>query len=815
MIVAAVVLGAVVVALAAAFLFLRHRLLLVSLPRVRGTVEVDGLSARVTIARDAFGIPHIDAASLGDAALAMGIAHAQDRLWQLEVTRRVAAGRVSEFAGAEGIALDRFVRRLGLFRVARQELADMDAETKGMLEAYAAGVNSVITSGRPLPLEFRLLKLMPEPWQPIHSIAAGKLLALGLSLNWDTEMQRLELLRAIGPDRAARLDIVYPAANPLILADTADAVGTGENRAALAAMFQETSRWIPGAGGGSNSWVISGSRTGTGRALLCNDPHLAPSVPSVWYAAHVRAGDDFETTGVTLPGIPLVIIGHNARIAWGFTNSFADCQDLVIEEFESAAAQRYRTERGFEATTMLREIIRVKGASDELEEVVVTRHGPIVERVEDPARNRWHGLALQWTALTPGASMQGLLALQRASDWASFRDALAHLDAPSQNAVYADVDGHIGYLLCGRVPIRRRQPSGLPVPGWSGDALWTGFLAPRDMPMSYDPPDGVIITANNRIVGSGFPHYIGADYMNGYRALRIGELLAERSPDLASMAEAQMDMVCPPARQVARLLAGMSFTAPVAEQARALLAAWDGVAAPNGLEATVYEAFLRRLAEHSLKPLCGDAWRILAGIDLQHPVFEYPGNLAGRLTPALLERWEGRDERLFEGQTTWGDVVGRALEDGWSDLRSRYGRRMRRWRWGRAHALPLVHLVGRRRPLGLIFNAGKLRVGGNIDTVLATSYMPGDPFATRLFAPSWRQVIDVGNWDACGGVHFPGQSGQPGSRHYKDLSGRWLRNRQFPLYWSDELVRRHARSRLMLVPAPAVHARPEKADAAA
>jgi penicillin amidase len=372
--------------------------------------------------------------------------------------------------------------------------------------------------------------------------------------------------------------------------------------------------------------------------------------------------------------------------------------------------------------------------------------------------------------------------------------------------VYADVDGHIGYLLSGRVPVRKRKPSGLPVQGWTGDAVWTRYLTPDEMPSLLDPPEQQIITANNRIVGDNFPFYISADYMSGYRALRIAELLSERVVDLPYMARAQMDIVCPPARQVIRLLSTMHCPGTIAETARRRLAEWDAVMDPHRVEPTIYEAFMARLAEHSLSPLCGNAWRILAGVDLSHPVFQYPGNLVGRLTPSLIERWEGGDDGLFEGATTWAEVVNRSLEDAMTDLRTRFGRRSRRMLWGRVHQVQLVHAFGRRRGLGMFFNAHSIRVGGNTDTVLATSQMPGEPFETRLSAPSWRQVIDVGSWDASGGIHVPGQSGQPGSRHYRDLSRRWRTNRQFPLYWSPPLVRRHARARLTVFPLPGSHA---------
>jgi len=806
------VLGLVVLALAAGAVAARRHFLTSSLPRLKGRLDVAGLTSPVTISRDAFGVPHIDATRMEDAAYAMGLVHAQDRLWQLDLTRRVATGRVSEFAGAEGVPVDRLVRRVGLNRIAAEEAQLLGTHERRMLDAYAAGVNAVIDDPRPLPLEFRLACMRPEPWQPLHSIACVKLLALALSLNWDSERQRLELLRELGPDVAARLDLYYPEANPTILADTATYVA-GHRDESVLEMFREATRWLPSLGGASNSWVVAGSRTVSGRPMLCNDPHLTPSVPSVWYAAHVRAGADFETTGATMPGVPFVLIGHNRSIAWGFTNSFADCQDLVIEEFDSAAALRYRTERGFEASGIAREIIRVKGASDEIEEVVLTRHGPIVERIDDAPHNKWRGLALQWTALTPGSSMSSLLALQRADDWDSFRHALSALDAPSQNAVYADDEGHIGYFLSGRIPRRRRRPSGLPVCGWGSDAGWDRFLTVDEVPQRLDPPEALIVTANNRIAGDRFPFYIASDYMNGYRALRLHELLAERvAIDAPAMRDLQMDVVSPPAREVVHMLEATTCTSPLAEKLRHELTAWNGAMDADRVEPTLYEAFMRRLAEHAMRPLAGDQWGTASGETLVHAAFEYPGNLAGRVTPWLIDRWEGDDASMLPDDTTWDEIVERALLDAEGDLRRAYGSR-RRWRWGRVHAMPLEHPFGRRRPLGLLFNAGRVRIGGSLDTVMATSYVPGRPYATRLFAPSWRQVIDVGNWEACSGVHFPGQSGQPGSRHRRDLTDRWRHNRQYPMYWSPESVARNAKRRLTLFPVPTAEA-PAAEDAA-
>ncbi len=790
-VVIAVAVVLVAVALAVALVILRR------LPATRGTLTVTGLRGPVTVVRDGFGVAHVDAATMEDAAFGMGVVHAQERLWQLDLTRRVAAGRISEIAGREGLTADRFLRRVGLRRIADQEAELLAGETRAMLEAYAAGINAVIDEGRRLPVEFSMLHLRPERWRPVDSIACAKLLALGLSLNWDAELQRVRLVQEVGPDIAARFELGYPDSNPTILAETVRSMprGAGDE---LLAMYQAAARWLPTAVGASNAWAVSPRRTATGRAMLCNDPHLEPAVPSVWFAAHVRAGEDFESTGVTLAGQPFPIIGHNRRIAWGYTNSFADCQDLVIEQFDAPAATRFRTEAGWAPSRIEREVIHVKNGPDEVEEVVITRHGPVVERCDDIAGGRWLGLALQWTALTPGCASETVLKLQRAGDWHSFRSAFETLDAPSQNAVYADVDGHIGYFCNARIPVRRRRPTGLPSPGWEPGALWERFLTIDEAPQALDPADGLVVTANNRIVGDAFPHYIATDYMAGYRARRLQELLSGEAMDAAQMRTVQMDLVSPPAVTVAGLLASVSCTVELAESMRLRLVSWDGRMAPDRIEPTVYEAFIRRLAEHAFRPLCGDSWAIAAGFDLPHAVFGYPANLTGRATPMLIERWQAGDESMFDGLTTWNQVAADALEDAVADLRRTLGG-VRRWRWGRVHALRLRHPLAVRRVLRPLLNAPSIAVGGSVDTVMATGAPPGGDFATTVFAPSWRQVFDVGSWDeGCTGVLYPGQSGHRFSRHHHDLSKRWARNRQFVLRWGDAGFA--GRRRLRLVP---------------
>ena len=793
MIVALIVVVAVLAAAIAAALVALRR----PLPRTRGRLTVTGLRGEVVVVRDRRGVAHVDAASMEDAAFAMGLVHAQERLWQLDLSRRVACGRISEIAGADGLTADRFLRRVGLRRIAEVEAEMLEGETRAMLEAYAAGVNAVIDARKPLPVEFTLLRIRPEPWRPVDSISCAKLLALGLSMNWDAELQRVRLLSAVGPEVAARLHLMYPDANPTILADTAR--DAGPNAAAeLLELYTEAARWLPSAIGASNAWALGPARTATGRPLLCNDPHLEPSVPSIWFAAHVRAGSDFETTGVTFAGQPFPLIGHNRRVAWGFTNSFVDAQDLVIEQFDAAGASRYRVEDGWADSQIVREVIRVRDASDEVEEVVITRHGPVVERCDDRAAGRWLGLALQWTAHAPANAGRTVLDLQRAADWDSFRDAFAGLDAPSQNAVYADIDGHIGYFCTGRVPLRDRAPTGLPEPGWTADRRWPGYLERDQVPQALDPDDGQVITANNRIVGDAFPFHVAIDYMAGYRARRLHDLLAGDELDAERMRAVQLDVLSLPSAAVAGLLGGVSCATAEGEAMRLRMAAWDGRMDPARVEPTVFEAFMLRLAEHALRPLCGDAWGIAAGVSLTHPILAYNGNLVGRSTPLLLEAWLAADESLFDGTTTWAAVAARALDDAVADLHGTFGGE-RRWRWGRVHRLVMHHPLAVRRVLRPLLDAPSLRVGGGNDTVMATGQRPGLDLTTRVMAPSWRQVLDVGAWGAgCTGVLYPGQSGHRASRHHHDLSRPWLRNQQFTLSWGDAAFR--GRRRLTLAP---------------
>jgi penicillin amidase len=786
MVVAAVAVGlATLLLVARAWLLWRHA------PRAPQDATVSGIDADVTLRFDRRGVVHVDAGSMADAAFAMGWAHVRERMWQMELARRVASGRVSEMAGSDGIAADRFLRRVGLWRVVREEAAALEGDARVMLEAYCAGVNAGATTLRRRPIEMVLLGLQWQPWTPEDSLGVAKILDLALALNWDIEAQRLALLRAVGPEKAAAAELLYPGQNPTILGEARAASGGGAD---ISRLFEEAARWMPVAGGASNSWVISGKHTASGRPLLCNDPHLTPSVPSPWFQAHIRAGDDFECAGVTIPGLPFAVIGHNSRVAWGFTNSFADVQDLVIEDFEDPGGRRYRTEDGWAPTQVIREVIRVKGGEDVVEEVLVTRHGPVVEDLEKVG-DSWRGLALQWTSHRPGTVAEALLAMQRAGNWEQFKAAHRLFSGPSLNAVYADVDGHIGYLLTGRLPLRAADPSGVPQPGWTGAARWIGEVPAEQMPAVLDPERGMVVTANNRVSLEADP-YIGSDFMNGYRAARIEQLLADRPAngfEPEQMKAFQMDVRSLPALEAVALLEPLEMEGS-AERIRRRLVSWDGEMSPKRVEPGMYEAFAAALARRALEPHMGEGWTVLAG-HATHPVFDYPGNIIGRLVPDLLRRWREGDTALLMGRA-WADVAAEALED--------VAGQFPLWRrplrsWGRVHRLTLRHNLSQSVPaLGPLLDVGTIRIGGSGDTVMATCHSPTKPYRTSLWAPSWRQVLDVGDWDNSTGIHQPGQSGHPGSANFRDMLSDWRRGRQRRMSWTEAAVEEDCKRKVTL-----------------
>ena len=493
-----------------------------SLPQVNGKVTVAGLSGAVEIVRDRNGIPYIYGKTDHDAFFALGYVHAQDRLWQMELQRRIGAGRLSEVLGDATIETDQFLRTLGVYRAAEASWPALAPEAQSALQAYADGVNTFLAEGHPLPPEFVILGFKPEPWQPADSLVWAKMMSWNLGDTYGDDLLRGQMTAALGPERAAQLMPGYPAGTPIILPPDA--------MAAELLRVDNVLRETLGLGdksNGSNNWVVNGARTASGKPLLANDPHLGAQIPAIWYLAGIQ-GDKVHAVGATLPGLPAVVIGHNDEIAWGVTNLGPDVQDLYIERVNPANPGQYEVNGQWTDLQVVPEEIKVKGEEKPIDWAArATRHGPLISDVTD---ERGHALALRWPALDPGdTTMNAFLAINYARNWDDFTAAMRDYIGPSQNFVFADRAGNIGYFGPGRIPVRAKGDGTTPVPGWTDEYAWTGWIPFEQLPHAYNPADGYVVTANNKVVPDDYPYFITTDWAPPYRAKRIVELLTAKN----------------------------------------------------------------------------------------------------------------------------------------------------------------------------------------------------------------------------------------------------------------------------------------------
>jgi penicillin amidase len=776
-----------------------------SWPQTQGRLQVDGLQAEVTVIRDSWGIPHIYAANPHDLFFAQGYVHAQDRFWQMEFSRRIGSGRLAEVLGESALDSDRFIRTLGWHRVAEAEWAQADEESRAILQAYADGVNAYITSHRGrLGLEFSLLGLTgvrydPEPWTPVDTVAWGKVMAWDLGGNMDEELLRAHIAARLGSDAVATLMPPYPADHPVIVrhplnAATLDAVPV----AALA--FHPLGG---GDGVGSNNWVIAGSRTETGMPLLANDPHLGIQMPSIWYEVGLHCAQEgadcpYNVVGASFPGVPGVIIGHNAHIAWGVTNVGPDVQDLFIERVNPQNPNQVEFQGQWEDVQTVREEIAVAGQEEPVVVMVrITRHGPIINDViggtEEPWSFGWQPLALSWTALQPGTLMRSVLLLDRATNWEEFREALSYWDVPSQNFVYADVEGNIGYQMPGRVPIRASGDGSMPVPGWSGEYEWVGFIPFDELPRTFNPPEGYVVTANNAVVGPDYPYLITVDWDAGFRAQRIVEMIeADSTLSIADIQAMQGDSVPIYARDVLPYVTSLSSDDPRLAEALQLLRDWDGRAVGDSAGAALFEALKRHLMARTFGDELGD--------ELLSRMYSFLDLPLGQALSDPASPWF--DDRTTLQVETRDEIILAALEDAVAELNERLGSDMSRWRWGELHTATFRNgSLGKSgiAVIEAIFNRGPVAVHGTSDAVNNTAYNPNRPYGV-VVVPSYRQIISLADFTDSLAMHTTGQSGHPYHRHYNDMIDPWRNIEYHPMLWERADVEADAEGVLVLTP---------------
>ncbi len=793
-----------------AYYLLTHR----PLPKKNETLSIPNLHEPVKIITDLYGVPHIYANNEDDLYFAQGYIHAQQRLWQMEMNRRLTSGRLSEIFGPVALEVDRFCRRLGMHRSAAADLLQLPAHEKRVLEAYAQGVNAFLEhNSQRLPIEFTILRYKPEAWQPTDTLQWAKLMAWNLGGNWETELIRARLVALLGVERAMKLEGGYDPQHPLIIPPGAEYQGINTGLLEQYAQIKQLSGF--GMMGASNNWVVDGTKSCTGAPILCNDPHLGQAAPSIWFECHLSAGD-IDVVGVSFPGSPGIVIGHNQHIAWGVTNAISDVEDLYIEKFNPHNPHQYEYQGQWEEAQLVREEITVKGSKTPLiEEVRITRHGPILTHMPsftDNEQPHLHNttdlpLALRWTGLTQCRIISAISKLNRATNWDEFRNAMRDWDIPPQNVVYADRDGNIGYIMAGAIPIRAQGQALLPSPGWTGDYEWIGLIPFEELPQTYNPEQHFIVTANNRVIDDSYPYYITHEWLNGYRAQRICDLLTHKEKlSLADMATIQADQYALPARAVVPHMLRIPATTQLARTAQHLLQTWDYILAPDSVGATLYTTFLRKLEYIVFSAVLGnDETFIQSYLGTGANILAPQNGYASRSKPLLIRLLNEQDDRWFasselpNGPTSWPSALQAAFQATLEELQEKLGNDLTNWQYGAIHHMTYNHTLGMVKPLDKLFNRGPFPVGGDIDTVNMGASLPSAP-AIVTTVPSFRQIVDLANMHNSLSVHAPGQSGHPASPHYDDFIPLWRAVQHHPMLFERATIENNAEGMLLMYP---------------
>jgi penicillin amidase len=801
-------------------------------PAIDGAVTIAGLDGEVEIIRDGNGVPHIYAGTVHDLFLAQGYVHAQERFWQMDTWRHIGSGRVSEMFGDDQVETDAFLRAMGWRELAEQQYAAASELGRDALDAYAAGVNAYLEDRSPAELgfEYTILELVnhdytPEPWTPVDSIVWGKVMAWDLRGNMDHEIARALVLDDFTPDEVALLYPSYPEDHPVIVGNSAERV-SGASLAPLpvnalqtiSSALENTSRVDDltdnsGVGTGSNSWVIGPGRSATGAPILANDPHLGIRMPSIWYQVSLHclpktSECPFDVTGFSFAGMPGVIIGHNDRIAWGFTNLGPDVMDLYIERINPDNPFQYEYDGQWLDMEVSTETIEVAGGEPVEVTVRRTHHGPIISDdygiLEDFTDDSGiplpstYAISLRWTALDPGeAVIDAALQLDTAQNFTEFQDALRLFEVPSQNIVYADVDGNIGYQAPGKIPIRGSWDGRLPVPGWRSEYEWEGFVPFDELPSLYNPDEGYIVTANNPVVDDSYPYLLTTDWNYGDRAFRIVEMIeADPSIDLTDVAVMQFDNYNRSAERILPWLLKLDVSGEedtIYAAAREVLEEWDLNNDADSAGAAVYEA----------------VWSNLLRLTFQDDFIEdlWPSGGA-RWSLAVAEMLPYRELRYWDDVTTpeveTGDeVLYSAFIAGVDEARDLLGGDdPAEWEWGEMHGAVFKNETLGESGIGLIearFNRGPYPVGGGTDIVNAVGYFADEGYEVS-WLPSMRMIVDLGDLDNSLAVHTTGQSGHAYSSHYQDMIDAWATGENWAMYWDRETIERRAEGTLVLQP---------------
>ena len=832
-----------------------------SFPQIDGEVKLAGLDGPVDIYRDQMGIPHIYATTTHDLFMAQGFVHAQDRFWQMDMWRHIGSARLSEVFGEGQVKTDAFLRTLGWRQVAEQEYEMLSPGSKSLLDAYAQGVNAYIEGRDPveLSLEYSILGLpiltpdyKIEPWTGVNTLTWGKAMAWDLGGTLNDEIERAILLKTLTPEQLAELYPPYPEDYPVIVPVISDQSSVISNQLpALSAVegsviseqssvnselmaldFQPIAENMTlleellgprGPDIGSNSWVVSGKLTTSGKPLFANDMHLGIRIPSIWYqnALHCQPKSEacpFDMTGFTFPGVPGVVAGHNDRIAWGYTNLGPDVQDLFIEKVNPDNPDQYEADGKWVDFETRKEIINVGGGDPVEMTVRITRHGPVISNnygslkdnvdPDDPEAIPFkdksgvelpehYVIALSWTALTPNSPFEAIWGFNKAQNWEEFRAAARNWSVPAQNLLYADVDGNIGYQAPGNIPIRKNGDGSLPVPGWSGEYDWSGYIPFDELPYAFNPESGFIATANNQVNPRDYPYLLSTEWDYGQRAARIVDMI-ENAPgkiDIAYFQAMHGDSKSLNAEALVPVLLSVNLDPGLAAVRDEFLGSWDFQETADSSSAVLFEAFWWNLLLDTFAddlpadsmPGGGSRWYVVMRNLVQQP------DSAWWDDKATTDKVETRDDifaKAFAGAIDCQLCV------------DKFGKDISQWKWGELHTATFRNETLGHSGIGLIenlFNRGPFVTGGGKSMVNATGWTVGVSFEVN-WLPSEREIVDLSNLNNSIAIHTTGQSGHAYHPHYIDMAPMWATVQYYPMWWDQESVVKDAEGHLRLAP---------------
>ncbi len=760
-----------------------------SLPQISGDLRVSGIKEPVKIIRDSYGVPHIYAKNEPDLYFALGYAMAQDRLWQMDFSRRLGQGRLSEIFGEDFVKVDRYFRILTAAGINKE----IPVESLTMLQSFANGVNAYLkTHGDRLPIEFRVLRYRPEPWQVDDYIFIVKVITWALSVGWNTDLTAATILKRVGAQMFKDAFPLWPGHAPLIIPEKTSAFSPIPKLPIETARIIE--RLIPlYSAGASNNWVVAGKKSINGKPILANDTHLPLKNPSFWWEVHLVC-PGIDVSGFAVPGVPGIAIGHNRHVAWGITNVMVDDVDFYIEKINPKNPRQYWYKDRWEAMKVKVETIRIKGKDPVKAEILLTRNGPIVNDTSGDLKE--NPISARWSFTDAQQPVQAGSLLLKARDIEGIKEALRYWEVPGQNFVFADTNGNIGYWCCASVPIRLKGDGLIPVPGWTGEYEWNGYVPFEERPHLINPESGFIATANNKVAGKDYPYLISRYWEPIDRITRIVQLLKDKEKlSVDDFKQMHQDIYCPQAAELTPKIIKVleeRFASEDGKKAKGILSRWDFKMAKDSAGACLFEMTYRKMMGNIFKDELGED---LFKKYLKTSVFP------PRAVRAMVEK----------GSSPWFDnintpekegleeIIALSMNQTLSGLKETLGDNMDKWGWGKIHTLTFEHVLGKKRPLDLIFNLGPFPVGGNLLTVNKKKYSLDDSYHANHGA-SMRMIVDFSDMDGSLHVLPTGESGQLKSPNYQDQIPLYLSGRYHPSWTDRRKAEKNSRGTLTLKP---------------